>query len=242
MVMALCTVTAFAQKPAAIKTIEKPEASIALADSAVMEMAKAVFAAHGGDKLRAAKTLVVRGSVDITSTAFNQAIPSGFSMVISGEKYRVELANQIQSFKQVFDGEQTFTSVQTGFTLPPINRLGLPLLARLGDKGFMVSRLPESAKKRQGFRLTAPDGFYTDFYIDEKTKMVKGYESLYEFSGRTATTSVEIDKYRTVDGVVVPERYAQRFDLGQLTIYGDFKSKEILVNSEVADDVFSMGK
>jgi hypothetical protein len=90
--------------------------------------------------------------------------------------------------------------------------------------------------------MTAPDGFYTDFYVDEKTKLVKGYESLYEFGGRSATTSVEIDKYRTVEGVIVPERYAQRFDLGQLTIYGDFKSKDILVNSVVADDVFTLGK
>jgi hypothetical protein len=40
----------------------------------------------------------------------------------------------------------------------------------------------------------------------------------------------------------VPERYAQRFETGNLTIYSDFKAKEILVNSNVADDVFSIEK
>jgi hypothetical protein len=56
------------------------------------------------------------------------------------------------------------------------------------------------------------------------------------------TTSVVIDKYRIVDGVTVPEKYSQRFDLGQMTAYADFKAKEILINSPVADDVFTIGK
>ncbi len=58
--------------------------------------------------------------------------------------------------------------------------------------------------------------------------------------GRTITTSVEINKVRDVDGVKVPERYAQRFETGQLTIYADFKAKEILANSAVADKIFAI--
>ena len=50
-----------------------------------------------------------------------------------------------------------------------------------------------------------------------------------------------IDKLRIVDGISVPEVYAQRFDTEQITIYADFKTKDILVNTEVADDVFSPG-
>jgi len=50
-----------------------------------------------------------------------------------------------------------------------------------------------------------------------------------------------IDKLRVVDGVSVPEAYAQRFDTEQITVYADFKTKDILVNTEVADDVFSLG-
>jgi hypothetical protein len=45
---------------------------------------------------------------------------------------------------------------------------------------------------------------------------------------------------RDVGGIIVPERYAQRFDMAQFTIYADFKAQEILVDSEVGDDVFSM--
>lgn len=208
-------------------------------NAAALEVAKAALVAHGGDKLRNVKTMIIRGSVDLTSSAFNQAIPSAFSMAYAGDKYRVELVNPIQSFKQSFDGSRTYTSVQTGFSLPPINRLGFPLLQRMGDEGFAVSSLPEGSKKKTGFRITAPDGYFTDFFVDDKTKQIRSYEAMYEYAGRMFTTSVEISKYRDVDGVLIPERYSQRFDLGQLVVYGDFKSKEILINTEIADKVFT---
>ncbi|HYJ90136.1 MAG TPA: hypothetical protein VEV84_02405 [Pyrinomonadaceae bacterium] len=230
-----CSLSAFSQKTEN-KPAEKPDANVA--DVATMGLAKAAYAAHGGDKLRTLKTLVMRGSVDLTSSAFNQAIPGGFSMAFAGDKYRIEFANPFQSFKQSYDGEQTYTSVQLGFSLPPMNRLGFPLFQRLGEKGYVVSKLPPTAKGKTGFRITAPDGFFTDFYLDDKTNQIKGYESQYEFQGRTLTTSVVIDKYRIVEGITVPEKYSQRFDLGQLIVYGDFKSKDILVNTALADDVF----
>jgi hypothetical protein len=219
----------------------KPIVDSKAANATAADLAKAAFAAHGGDKFKAVKTMVIRGSVDLTSSAFNQALPSAFSMAYAGDKYRVELANPIQSFKQTYDGVQTYTSVPAGFSLPPINRLGLPLLQRLGDAGFVVSAVPES-KKKFGFRITAPDGYFTDFYVDEKTKQIKSYEAMYEFGGRLFTTSVEIGRYRDVNGVIIPEKYSQRFDLGQLTVYGDFKTKDILLNSELAADVFTTVK
>jgi hypothetical protein len=160
-------------------------------------------------------------------------------MAFAGDKYRVEIATVAQSFKQSFDGEQTHTSIQLGYSLPPMNRLGLPLLQRLGDDGFVVSSVPADSKKKLGFRITAPDGFFTDFFVDEKTKQIKSYESMYEFSGRTFTTSVDIGKYRDVDGVFVPEKYSQRFDLGQIIVYGDFKAKDILLNTELSPEVFT---
>jgi len=202
----------------------------------VVELAKAVVAAHGGEKLQKMKTLVVRGSADVS--AFGQAFPGSFSLVIAAEKYRFEV-NSIQSFKQVFDGENTVTSVQVGFMLPPMNRLGIPLLARFGDSGFVVSTLP-TGKKQNGFRITSPEGWYTDFYIDDKTKLVKAYDSAFEVRGQKVTTSVDISKNLTVEGVVIPEKFAQRFDMGQLTAYVDFKSKEVLVNSAISDDVFRL--
>jgi hypothetical protein len=222
------------QKPLVKATVDAKAATPAAAD-----LAKAAFEATGGVKFKALKTMVVRGSVDLTASNFPQAIPGAFSMAFAGDKYRLELANAMQSFKQSYDGEQTHTSIQLGFALPPINRLGLPLLQRLGDDGFVVSALPATAKGKTGFRMTAPDGFFTDFYLDAKSNQIKSFEASYDFNGRKYTTSVDISKYRDVEGVLVPERYSQRFDLGQIVVYGDFKSKEILLNPELAADVFT---
>ncbi|MBA3353884.1 MAG: hypothetical protein H0U23_15935 [Blastocatellia bacterium] len=205
-------------------------------------LAKLALEAHGGEKLRTMKSLIVRGSVDVTTSAFNQAIPATFVVIFAKEKYRFEIANPFQPIKQVFDGVNTSTTIRGGMTLPPVNRLGLPVLPKIGETGFVITPLPEAKKKKHGFRMTSPEGFYTDFYLDEKTKQIKGYDSSYDINGRMVTTSVEIDKLRVVDGVLVPERYVQRFDTEQITIYANFKAKEILVNSEVADDVFSMAK
>lgn len=208
------------------------------ADTAAKELAKAVLAAHGGDKLKMLKTLILRGSMD--TNAFNQIVPGSYVMVFSGEKYRIELNNPFQPIKQVFDGKETLTLMPNSFKLPPLDRVGFYVLGRIGDAAFPINALPDTAKGKKGFRITSPDGRATDFYVDEKTKQIKGYDASFDFGGRLGTTSVEIGKYRTVDGVLVPEKFAQRFDLGQITAYCDFKAKEILVNTEVANDVFTI--
>lgn len=228
------TVGTFAQASA-------PAASVPVNFAAEKSLAQSAYAALGGDKFRNATSIVVRGSVDITMSAFPQAIPGGFSMVISGEKYRLDMTNAMQSFKQVFDGQQTLSSV-SGFTLPPLTSMGLPLLQRLGTAGYEVSAIPTGGKKKNGFRLSSPDGSYTDFFVDPKTSQIAGYESIFDVRGNSVKTSVEIDKYLVVDGVAVPEKYAQRFDLGQLTAYASFKAKEIVVNKPVDADVFVLGK
>ena len=217
------------------KPIEPPkfEAEVALA--------KLALEAHGGDKLRTMKTLIMRGSVDVTTSAFNQKIPATFVAIFAKEKYRFEINNPFQPIKQVYDGVNTSTTIRGGMTLPPITRLGFPLLPMVGQSGFVITPLPEAKKKKKGFRMTSPEGYYTDFYMDEKTNQIKGYDSSYDINGRQVTTSVVIDKLRVVDGVSVPEAYAQRFDTEQITIYADFKAKDIQVNTEVADDVFSLG-
>lgn len=205
-----------------------------------IELAKRVLDAHGGEKLRAMRSLVVKGTVDVTTSAIAQAIPATFITVFAGEKYRIEIANPFQPIKQVYDGVRTSTSIQGGFTLPPINRLGFPILPRLGEQGFVITQLSEGKKKR-GFRMTSPEGFYTDFYIDEKTNLIKGYDSSYNIAGRSVTTSVAIEKFRTVEGITVPDRYNQRFDTEQVTVYASFKAKEISVNTAVADEIFALG-
>ncbi len=215
------------------------EKSVAIVlDRTPIDLAKATMTAHGGDKLKQMKSLVVRGTVDITG-AFSMIIPATFSMVIAGDKYVFELNNPIQPLKQVSDGKQTYSS---GYELPPVTSLGFPLLPKIGETGYVVAALPEAKKKKKGFRVTTPDGFYTDFFIDEKTSQLKGYESSYDVDGRIVTTSVEIDEFQTVEGVIVPKKYSQRFDLGQMTAYANFKTKDILVNSAIADEMFAIPK
>ena len=237
-IIVLFTIGAFGQTAktpqpiAAVPSAKKFDAEIALA--------KLALEAHGGAKLKAMTTLVIRGSVDITTSAITQAIPATFITIFSNEKYRIEIMNPFQPLKQVYDGTQTSSTIRGGFTLPPINRLGFPLLPRIGEASFIITSLPENKKKKRGFRMTSPEGYFTDFYLDEKTNQIKGYDSSYEMNGRNITTSVEIDKMRVVEGVTVPEKYVQRFDMEKMTVYAEFKAKEILVNSAVADDVFSL--
>lgn len=210
-------------------------------NAAAGEMAKAVFAAHGGDKLKAVKTMVIKGTVDVTMSSFPQVIPGTFATIVAGEKYRLEINSAAQSMKQIYNGRDTYSSMQ-GFSLPPITRVGFAVLGRVGDTGFTVSALPEGSKKKVGFRITSPEGYSTDFYVDEKTSLLKGFDSSYEISGRNVTTSAEIDKYKVVDGVTIPEKYVQRFDLGQMTVYSSFKAKEIFINGEVPEGYFDFSK
>lgn len=235
-------VGALAQTDKDKKTAEKdkPVVTTNVKTTTPMDLAKAALLAHGGDKFKNMKTLVVSGTADVSGSP-SMTFPAPFVMTYSGDKYRLEMTTPFLQFKQIYDGQQTYSSAGE-VTLPPINRLGLPLLPKIEEKDYVVSALPDAKKKKTGFRVTSPEGYYTDFFIDEKTGQVKGYEASYTFNERTITTSVEIDKIREVEGVKVPEKYAQRFETGNLTVYANFKAKDILVNSTIADDVFVMGK
>lgn len=219
----------------------EPE-TVVKSDAVSLELAKAVLKAHGGDKFKNAKSIVIRGSADLSAPNSAQTLPAAFSITYAGDKYRFEIqAPPVMNFLQISDGQQTYSSLR-GFSLPPINRIGLPLLTYIEEKSFTVSALPEKLKKKKGFRITSPEGYYTDFIIDEKTSQVKEYESSYEANGQTVTTSVAIDKYRLVDDVLLTEKFSQRIEFGQITSYANFKAKDILVNSELTAEVFSMPK
>lgn len=222
----------------AVGQAKKDEKKLADEDAKALVIAKKAFEAHGGEKFKNMNTLSVIGSVDVTVSAYNQAFPASFATIFSGEKYRLEINSAFANFKQIYNGTETFTSPQQGFSLPPINQLGLPLLQRLGDDGFVVTALEK--KKKLGFRITSPEGYYTDFFLKKKTNRVKGYESSYIVNGNTATTSVEMDKFVDKNGIIIPSKYAQRFDFGQMTVYAEFKAKEILVNTEIEDDIFAL--
>ena len=204
-----------------------------------LDLAMATLAGHGGDKLKKMRSLVMKGSADLTFQG--QAVLGAFSTAISGDKYYFEIVTAIQQLKQTFDGRETYSSI-TGFSLPPVTSLGFPLLPRVGDAGYAVSALAGAKKGKKGFRITSPEGFYTDFYVNEKTGQIKGYDSSFESAGRVVTTSVEIDGYQTVEGIVVPTKYSQRFDLGPITAYANFRTKEVLINSTIEDSAFSIPK
>lgn len=228
-----------AQSGQAAKNEKPTMTAVTVASNTPLDLAKATLAAHGGDKLKNVKTLVMKGSLDMN--VFNQVTPAAFSIAISGEKYSFEINNPFQPMKQTYDGVRTFSTIQ-GFQLPPVTSLGFPLLPKVGVEGYAISALAESKKKHRGFRITTPDGFYTDFYIDEKTNQIKGYESSYVIGERNVTTSVDVDEFQTVDGIVVPKKYSQRFDLGSITAYANFKTKDIIINAPIDDGVFAMPK
>lgn len=208
-------------------------------DPTLLELAKITLKAHGGEKLLNAKTTVLRGSAEITAPGTNQTLPASFALVIAGEKYRFDIQSAFFNFKQVSDGVNTNSSMP-GVSLPPMNLVGLSMLPKIETSGFLISSLPEKLKKKKGFRLTSPEGYYSDFIVDEKTSIVKSYESSYNYNGNTISTSVDIDKYKEVDGVLVTEKFSQRLDFGQISAYASFNAKNILINSEVTNDVFTV--
>lgn len=224
------------QNKSAKKTVDKTAVKT---NDAASELAKKTITAHGGDKLKNMKSLVVSGGINVTTSFSAQSFPGTFNMVFAGDKYRLEI-NSIQAFKQIYDGQQTFSSLGNDFSMPPINKIGLPVLAKIGENGYTVSALPEKFVKKSGFRVTTPEGYFTDFILDSKTNQIKEYESAYQISGRGVTTSVAIDKYREIEGVLINEKFAQRFDMGQMTIYAEFKAKDVLIDSKLDGDIFVM--
>ena len=238
LILTVCTIVSFAQGGPAPKQPMADKSAVVI-PSDPTELAKVTLAAHGGDKLKKMRSLLVKGAADLT---FNgQAIPGVFSTAVSGEKYYFEIVTAIQALKQTFDGVQTNSSLP-GISLPPVTSLGFPLLPKIGVTGYAITPLPDTAKKRKGFRITTPEGFYTDFLVNEKTGQIKSYESKWMNDDRAVTTSVEIDEFMSVDGLVVPKKYSQRFDLGPITAYANFNAKTVLVNSTIEDAAFAIGK
>lgn len=209
-------------------------------ETAPLELAKATLKAHGGEKFTQINVLAMGGSGDVTQPGGVQVIPITFAIAYTTGKYRFDInGGTFFTFQQIYDGEKIYTSLD-GILLPPVNLVGLPMLAKIEAKGFTVSALSDKLKKKKGFRVTSPDGFYTDFVIDEKTSLVKEYEAKYEVSGKKATTSVEIKKFRSVEGVMINEKFSQRLEVGQFSSYGNFNAKEIKINGTLTDEVFKI--
>jgi hypothetical protein len=255
-IISLSSITVVAQKVEEKKPAEKAKSEVTVtakeslgtvvvnADAIALDLAKGAVKAHGGDKFKGMLTLAVKGSADFSIEGQSFSFVSTFYTAYSGEKYRIELNNPVQPFKQTYDGEQTSSSGGRGINLPPLNRIGFPLLQKIDQKGYTVTAFAdEKKKKKQGFRIASPDGFFTDFFVDEKTGQIKGYEATFVINDVSSSTSVEIDKLREVEGVLIPEKYSQRFEFGGgFIVYSAFKAKDIFVNTKLDDDIFAMPK
>lgn len=218
------------EKTAAVKAVTiKPEAT-------PLELAKTALQAHGGDRFKQMKSLTSIGSADVSMPNTTQTMTVGYKLITAGDKFHFEIKSPFRDFQQIFDGQNLYSSIAD---IPPLNKLGINLLTKAEDKGYTVSSLPDK-KKRRGFRVTTPEGYATDFYLDAATGQVVSYEAKFTVRGREVSTAVEHDKFREIEGILVPEKFSQRFDMGGNTFYANFKAKELLVNTSVADDVFAI--
>lgn len=244
LILALSAGMAFAQsagtQPATNGSAAAAAAGIApppaiTAKSTPVELARAALAAQGGDKFKNLKNMWVYGSVDLYAPNSARALPGNFSLITAGEKMRLDVdAAPIFKFKQVYDGQQSFSSMP-GVEMPPADRFGLPVLAKYDQAGYTVTAIPDK-KKLRGFRIADAAGNSTDFYIDPTTARVMQY--LIPFNGYTF--GIENSKFKEVEGVLVPTSFSQRMEMPQGAFFADYKVKDIKLNQELSNDVFAL--
>jgi hypothetical protein len=205
------------------------------ATTSPLDLAKAAYAAQGGDKFRSLKNIILRGSVDLYGPASTQSVPGGFVIVTSGDKFRMEVdARPLFSFKQIYDGQQSYSSLP-GAEMAPVNKFGMRVLAKFDQAGYTVSALPDK-KKLRGFRIVDTEGNATDFYLDPTTGRVMNFS--FAFNGYNFGT--ENKKFKEVEGVLVPSSFTQRIEMPQGAAFAEFNAKDIKINQPLGDDVFGM--
>jgi hypothetical protein len=204
--------------------------------STPIELARAAFAAQGGEKFKNLDNMILKGSVDIQSPMITQSIPGQFLWVTSHERVRIEVdARPIIAFKQIYDGERSYSSMP-GLKIGSASKsYGLPLLSRFEEPGYKVEALPDQ-KKLRGFRIVDAEGHATDFFIDPANGRVVSYR----FKNQQVTFSTEHDKLDIVNGVLVPYKFTQKMQTAQGTFYLAFKIKEAKVNEVLPADAFAI--
>jgi hypothetical protein len=221
-------------KPAEIPAAAIPTVAIT-ATSAPIDLAKAALAAQGGDRFKALKSAILRGSVDLYAPNSTQSVPGGFVLVNAGDKFRMEVdARPLFTFKQIFVGQQSYSSLP-GAEMAPVNKFGMRLLTRFDEPGYTVTALPDK-KKQRGFRIADAEGNATDFYLDPATGRVLSYT--FAYNGYNFGT--ENKKFKEVEGVLVPSSFTQRIEMPQGAAFAEFSVKDIKLNQPMSDDVFAM--
>ena len=239
-----CAATVVAQDHGGAKTTPSSSAPAPAAaapavvitpESTPLELAKAAFIAQGGEKFRNVQNIMLRGSVSLYPPNSPQSIPGGFSILTSGDKLRMEIdARPVIVFKQVYDGQQSYSSMPN-VEVPPLSRFGLPVLSKFDQPGYKVSAIPNK-KKLRGFRIADPEGYATDFYIDATNGRVM--EFLLTYGGLTFGTAN--NKFKEVEGVLIPFSFSQRFEMPQGAFFAEYNVKEVKLNQTLAEDAFSI--
>ena len=236
------TATAFAQTAASgttpangtsgSKATAIPPVPAINANSTPVELARAALAAQGGDKFKNLKNIWIYGDVSLYAPNSSFPQPGKFSLVTAGAKMRLDVDSPAFKFKQIFDGQQSYSSIP-GVQTPPADKFGLYVLTKYDQPGYTVSALANE-KKLRGFRIVDPEGNTTDFYIDPVTARVVKYLSPY--MGYTFGT--ENSKFKEVDGVLIPYNFTQRLEMAMGAFFADYKVKEAKLNQPLNDDVF----
>lgn len=226
------TTKSSASTPTSTNTISAPSIT---ASSTPIELARAALAAHGGDKFKNLKSMMLTGSVNLYAPNNNQPIPGKFVMVVVGDRFRLDVsAPPAPAFKQIYDGHQSYSSMPP-IELPPTSKFGLRLLAKFDQPGYTVTALADK-KKLRGFRIADGEGNSTDFYIDPATGRVMTF--LIPYNGLTYGS--EHSKLQEIEGVLVPMNFSQRMDTQMGTFFAEFKVKDVRLNQPVTDDVFAI--
>ena len=204
-------------------------------ETAPLDLARAAFAAQGGEKFRSLQNMILRGSVQLYPPNSVQSIPGSFSLVTAGPKLRMEVdARPAIVFKQVYDGQNTYSSVPN-MEMPPLTKFGLGALSRFDQPGYQISAIADK-KKQRGFRLVDPEGYTTDYYLDTKTGRVMSFFLYYG----GVTLGTEHSKFKEVEGVLVPFSFSKKFETPMGAFFAEFSVKEVKMNQQLGDDAFGI--
>jgi hypothetical protein len=210
-------------------------AIVITAETSPMDLARAAFAAQGGEKFRSVQSMILRGSVQLYPPNSVQSMPGTFSLVTAGPKLRMEIdARPAIVFKQIYDGQQSYSSMPN-VEMPPMTKFGLGALVNFDKPGYQITAIADK-KKQRGFRLVDPDGYTTDFYIDTKTGRVMSFFLYYG----GATLGTENSKFKEVEGVLVPFSFSQKFEMSMGAFFAEFSVKEVKLNQPLGEDAFAI--
>ena len=214
---------------------QAPPAVTITAETSPLDLARAAFAAQGGEKFRAVQNTIMRGSAQLYPPNSVQSIPGSFSLVTAGSKLRMEIdARPTFVFRQIYDGQQSYTSMPN-VEMPPLTKYGLHALAKFDQPGYKVTAIADK-KKERGFRLVDPEGYTTDFYVDPKTGRVMSFFMYYG----ALTLGTEHTKFKEVEGILVPSSFSQRFEMSLGAFFAEFSVKEVKFNQQLPDDAFAI--